>query len=103
MPAQLRGIINGKYIELDCEPGLPSGSVVIVNIQVKPPTLEEKRQMVDGLCGAWQDDSTLGPILAELEQQRLETAPREVSFHKEYWHAACCSRLQLSNAELQDG
>ena len=82
MPVQLQGIINGKYIELDREPGLPSGSVVLVNIQVKPPTLEEKRQIVDALCGAWQDDSTLGPIFAEIEQQRLETAPREVSFHE---------------------
>lgn len=43
-------------------------------------TLEEKRQMVDFLCGAWADDVSLKPIFAEIERQRTITMPREVNF-----------------------
>ena len=80
MQVQLQGVINGKHIELEQEPGLPAGSVVLVSIHAKLPTLEEKRQLVDVLCGAWADDASLGPIFAEIEQQRALTVPREVGF-----------------------
>ncbi len=75
---QMQGIIRGKQIELEREAGFPSGLTVIVNIQPKPLTLEEKRRLVDSLCGAWADDSSLWPIFAEIERQRAITIPREV-------------------------
>ena len=80
MSVQLQGVIHGKHIELEQEPGLPAGSIVLVSIQAKPPTLEEKRQLVDVLCGAWAGDASVGPIFAEIEQQRALAVPREVSF-----------------------
>jgi hypothetical protein len=81
MVAQLQGVIHGKQIELEHETGLPYGSSVTVRIQPKPLSLEEKRRLVDTLCGVWADDSSLKSIFAEIEQQRALTTPREVNFH----------------------
>jgi len=77
----MQGVITGKRIELEREPDLPSGSNVIVRIQPKLLTLEEKRQMVDLLCGTWAGDASLAPIFAEIEHRRTITAPREVGFN----------------------
>ena len=77
---QIQGIIRGKQIELEREVKLPSGSAVIVIIQPKPLALEEKRRLVDLLCGAWADDASLWPIFAEIEHQRTNATPREVDF-----------------------
>jgi hypothetical protein len=49
-------------------------------IGLQPLSLEEKRTLLDDLCGAWAGDSTIGPIFAEIEQERRQTTPREVSF-----------------------
>ncbi len=81
MATQLHGIIHGKRIELERETGLPAGSAVIVYIQPGPLPLEEKRRLVDVLCGAWAGDPSLAPIFTEIEQQRAMTTPREVNFH----------------------
>jgi hypothetical protein len=81
MLAQMQGVIDGKHIELECETGLPVGTTVIVRIQRKSLTLQEKRRWVDRLCGAWADDPSLKPIFAEIERQRALTMPREVNFH----------------------
>lgn len=80
MLTQMQGIIRGKRIELEREPELPTGSVVLVQIQPKPLTLEEKRRLADALCGAWADDPSIPSVFAEIERQRTLTTPREVSF-----------------------
>ncbi|MGH2521542.1 MAG: hypothetical protein ACRDH2_03465 [Anaerolineales bacterium] len=81
MVAQLHGIIHGKQIELERETGLPSGSAVIVQIQPKPLTLEEKRRLLHRLSGAWADDTSLIAIFNEIEKQRSLTTPRDVNFN----------------------
>ena len=81
MSVQIQGVINGKQIELDHEVGLPYGLRVIVDIQANPLSLEEKRQQVDVLCGAWADDTSIDQIFADIEQQRAATTPREVDLH----------------------
>jgi len=81
MALQIRGTIKGKRIELERETGLPSGSSVVVKIEPKPLDLEEKRSLVDSLCGTWADDSSLSVIFAEIEQRRAMILPREVNFH----------------------
>jgi hypothetical protein len=48
---QLRGIIHGKTIELDAEPGLPDGEPVSVTVQRLLPAGEGIRQS----AGAWAD------------------------------------------------
>ena len=81
MDIEVQGVINGKYIELDWEPGLPSGTAVLVRIHAKSPSLEEQRHLVDALCGAWAGDPGLAPIFSETEQQRAITMPREADWH----------------------
>jgi hypothetical protein len=77
---QMQGIIRGRRIELEREPELPTGSVVLVQIQPKPLTLEEKRRLADALCGAWADDPSIPSVFEEIERQRMVTVPREVVF-----------------------
>jgi len=81
MVLQIRGTIEGKRIELERETGLPPGSSVMVKIEPKPLDLEEKRHLVDLLCGAWAEDSSLKVIFTEIEQRRAMTLPREVNFY----------------------
>jgi hypothetical protein len=76
----VRGIIHGKRIDLESEPDLPPGVPVLVRIEPQPLSLEEKRNLLDDLCGAWSGDSTIDPIFAEIEQERRQATPREVSF-----------------------
>jgi len=73
MVVQVQGVIKGKQIELEHETEFPSGQVVIVKIEPKPLTVEEKRQLVDALCGVWADDESLKPIFEEIEQQRFDS------------------------------
>ena len=81
MIVQVRGIIEGKHIELEHETSLPFGSQIVVNIESQPLPIEEKRSLVDSLCGAWAGDSSLSTIFAGIEQQRSAAMPREVNFN----------------------
>jgi len=78
---QLRGIVHGKQIELEHETGLPAGSPIVVNLQPRPLTLEERRGLVDVLRGAWADDTSLASIFEEIERQRTLRVPRDVDFN----------------------
>ena len=75
-----QGIINGKYIELDQEIRLPKGSIVEVEIKPKALTLEEKRKLVDSLCGSWAEDESIKSIFEEIEAKRNMSKLREVNF-----------------------
>ncbi len=80
MIEQMQGVIRGKHIELEREPELPSGSPVIVKIEPLPLDLDQRRQVVESLCGAWADDDSLVPIFVEIEERRARTVPRQVDF-----------------------
>ena len=80
MILRLQGIVKGKRIELERETGLPSGSAVVVRVEPKRLPLEEKRRLVDILCGIWADDNSLTALFAEIEKLRDTTPPREVNF-----------------------
>ena len=73
---RLQGIIHGKNIELEQEPGLPEGTVVTVNLQPKDLSREEQDRLIDVLCGAWTQDESLSPIFEEIARQRHQTMPR---------------------------
>jgi len=45
-----------------------------------PWIYEEKKNLVDALCGAWASDTTLSTIFAEVEQRRALTLPRAAHF-----------------------
>ena len=77
---QLQGVIVGRYIELLYETDFPDGLSVTVDIRPKPFSLEEKRGLIDELCGSWAGDDSLNPIFTEIECNRRNSVPREVNF-----------------------
>ena len=77
---QTQGVITGRYIELLHETDLPDGMSVIVDIRPKSFSLEEKRRMIDELCGSWAEDISLSRIFTEIKKHRCNSGPREVNF-----------------------
>lgn len=77
---QVQGIITGKYIKLLCETDFPDGQPVTVNIRLDSYSPEEKRRLIDELCGSWVGDSSVESIFEEIEQSRCDSKPREVHF-----------------------
>lgn len=63
----LRGILRGKYIELEREPGLPDGEVVTVKLEIA-------RARGDGIrrsAGAWAEDAgSLSEAIEEMRRSR---------------------------------
>ncbi len=72
-PTLLKGIVHGKTIELELEPGLPEGQVVSVTVQ---PLAPEASRMPPGegirrSAGGWAEDSQeLDEYLEYVRQQR---------------------------------
>ena len=77
---QVQGVISGRYIKLLRETDFPDGQPVTVNIRPDSFSLEEKRRLLDELCGSWADDSSIDPIFKEIEQGRHDSKPRKVNF-----------------------
>jgi len=72
----LRGIVRGKTIELENEPGLPDGQAVSVTVHPLLPPGEGIRQS----AGSWADaddelDSWLGQMQESREHDRREPTP----------------------------
>lgn len=80
MGVQVQGIIDGKHIELERETGLPPGQAVLVRVEPVLLSPDEKRRLVDELCGAWAGDPSIGTIFAEIEGERSAARPRDVDF-----------------------
>jgi hypothetical protein len=61
MRTGLRGVIRGKLIELEQEPGLPDGQQVCVTVEpISPsssPTSPEALEALRRAAGAWADDA----------------------------------------------
>lgn len=77
---QLQGIIYGQHLTLSRPTGLPNGSAVMVEIRSVPLSLEQKRMLIDRLCGAWGKDESLPRIFEEIAEERHHSASREVNF-----------------------
>jgi len=75
-----QGVITGRYIELLRETNFPDGLPVIVDIHPERLTLEERRRLIDKLCGSWAGDSSLSPIFTEIETDRHASGARKVNF-----------------------
>ena len=76
----VQGIIHGKQIELTHETGAPDGTMLWLEIHLSSLPLQEKRQLVDELCGSWANDPSLSQIFAEIDTQRHRSTPREITF-----------------------
>jgi hypothetical protein len=80
MNMQLQGILTGRYIELPHELDFPDGQHVTVDIRPETFSPEEKRRLIDELCGSWASDSTLTDIFSEIESERHDNGTRKVNF-----------------------
>jgi hypothetical protein len=73
-PAVLKGVVRGKTIELDEEPGLPDGQLVNVTVEPVAPRANAAETPLDALkraAGSWSDDPEgLGRFLEWNRQQR---------------------------------
>jgi hypothetical protein len=76
-PAVLKGVIRGRTIELEEEPGLPDGQSVAVTVQPagEQPLIEKGRlppgEGIRRSAGAWADDPAgLDAYLKQLRQDR---------------------------------
>jgi hypothetical protein len=78
MSLQRHGIVHGTRIELDADTGLPPGSAVTVDLYPASATLEQRRRLIDMLCGAWDGDDSLGPIFEVIQRERALTRPRDL-------------------------
>lgn len=67
-----QGVIRGNQIELMHETGLPSGSVVEIQIEQKQLSLDEKLALVGELCGVWANDASIQAIFLDMEKQRWQ-------------------------------
>jgi hypothetical protein len=80
MKTALKGIVHGKVIELEQEPGLPDGQEVSVTVEpvssatspTSPEALESLRQAAGGWC---DDPEGLEEFLKWNRQQRKGSRP----------------------------
>ena len=79
MSITVTGIVHGRRIDLDVEPKISDGAQVIVRIERKCLTTEDKRRAITATAGAWADDPSLEAVFTEIARRRHETVPREAS------------------------
>lgn len=76
----IQGVIKGKYIELARKTNIPDGMTIFVDIHLPTPSFQEQLALVDHLCGAWAQDSSISDIFAQINEQRHQTRPRDITF-----------------------
>ncbi len=76
---EIRGLIQGRTVMLDEDPGLPDGQPVIVIPETKPTIDEEGRMRLLRAAGAWagDDEAGLDQYLEWNRRQRKATRPRK--------------------------
>jgi len=77
--AVLRGVIHGKTIELDQEPGLPDGQSVSVTVQPLPAKRLPPGEGIRRSAGAWADDAEELDRFMEWNRQQRKVGRREIS------------------------
>jgi hypothetical protein len=76
--AVLKGVVHGRTIELEQEPGLPDGQSVTVTVQ---PIVEQGRRLPPGegirrSAGVWGDDPAgVDEFLRQVRQMRDHDRP----------------------------
>lgn len=70
----MKGVIHGRIIELESEPGLPEGQAITVLVQpVVPKNSQAALEALKRAAGAWENDDPEG-----LEQYLEQTRQRKV-------------------------
>jgi hypothetical protein len=80
MAIRLKGVLHGRRIDLETDPGLPEGSAVEVTIEDGALNLGGRREELKALAGVWQTDDGLDSIFQSIIENRLETRPRSSDF-----------------------
>ena len=78
MKTTMKGVIHGRTIELETEPGLPEGQTVSVTVEpVAPKNSQTAFEALKRAAGAWENDDPEG-----LEQY-LEQTRKQRKVHRE--------------------
>ena len=80
MAINVKGVMHGRRIELDSDPGLPDGAPVEVEISCKPASPEERRRQMKAYWGIWKDDEAIGQIFESIASERVQSRPRSTDF-----------------------
>jgi hypothetical protein len=80
MKSEMKGVVHGRTIELEREPGLPDGQIVTVTLELstaaKSPVSEKARAALMRAAGAWADDADeLDKYLEWNREQRKRGRP----------------------------
>jgi hypothetical protein len=77
MVKKTHGIVRGKTIELDEDPGIPDGQEVEVQVRVIPQPLRKPGEGLLRTEGALADDPEWDAIMEEIHQiRKLERRPQ---------------------------
>ncbi len=76
MPRTIKGIVHDRHIELEEEPGLPSGTPVNVVIEAHKLSLEKRRCLVRKTAGSWSGDASVEVIFARIIEGRLQVGKK---------------------------
>jgi hypothetical protein len=77
MSTTLNGVVHGKRIDLEAEVPVPDGAPVIVRLEPRRPTAEERRRIMAATAGSWADDPSLEAVFADIARRRREAVPRQ--------------------------
>lgn len=80
MAITLSGVIHGRRIDLDQEVSLPDGAPVLVQIEPRELSLQERRHLVTTTAGSWGGDSSLDGIFEEIVRSRRDDLGRSALF-----------------------
>ena len=81
--AVFQGVIHGKTIELEQEPGLPDGQKVAVIVEpaaasASSPTSAEAREALRRAAGTWADDADELDKFLQWNRERRKSSRREI-------------------------
>ena len=78
---KVKGIIKDNTVQLPEAITIPDGTEVIVEISDRALTNQRDRwQQLQQVAGAWQDDSEIDGIFAEIDRERHAYRGRDIDF-----------------------
>src|SRR5436305_8475081 len=77
---EIRGLVQGRTVILDQDPGLPDGQPVIVIPEMRPSSDEDRRMRLLRAAGAWAGDDEEGlDQYLEWNRQQRKVSRREIA------------------------
>lgn len=78
---KVKGIIQGKTIQLSEEVTAPDGTEVMIEIPDRSFSNQtEQWQQLQQVIGAWKDDPEIEEIFAEIDRERHADRGRDIDF-----------------------